>query len=1252
MRYEQDISNNTTFHHKILRKSDSDDRYRLYKAALEWDLLEPIIIASKNDIKSKQKWQTRVEPYHHQVKNLITFCRRLPVTLISDDVGLGKTISAGLIVSELLWRSRISKILIVCPKILREQWKEELETKFDIPSKIITGKELLAIDDLKQDYSAFITTYNSARIYLDQIEDNKFDMLILDEAHKLRNLYGVDKAPEVAVKFHKALQKRLFSYVLMLTATPIQNRLWDLYSLIDMLTVARGHTNPLGKPEFFAKKFIGDGATSARKLNPDKQEEFRSILYGYISRTRRKDANLSFPDRVVQSHLVSPDEQEKNFIKAIVGCINKIDPNMIFIKIILLQLLVSSPEALETTVKKMQKKGTLSPEISDEMLIAIKQFLGNVNDDQANTYQLITDANNDTNQELILHEDLQLKTAKMRGLASLIAKLKTDNPNNWRVVIFTRWRETQTAIACVLANENISYGLINGDSTQRNQDTLEKFRKSVPEVNVIVSTEAGSEGINLQVANVIVNYDLPWNPMIIEQRIGRVQRLSSVHANVCIFNIMIKDTFEEYIVGRLMEKLQLASHAIGDIESLLETSGIGDGEDNEECTSFEKYIAKLVLASLSGQNMEEALRKSEKSITDAKKELEEEEKNINHLLGDSDIYADNEPTTPQLSEMTKSMDYKTFIAKAYDTISTETNSIHLIDNPNSSEFKKLVKEISNQSLHCVNNNDKDAEQTTHILASNWLGKFEANLQKIDIEESSRCFAGAATLNVRVTVAHDSYERVINVECQHHDHCTSFVGKNGIVAIKDFIDEPDKIGISKQKLLEAVNQNKDIAEFCRFYLERREIELKKVVNDARKQKKLDDDFTPRLVVSLVGLEGSISHKVKAKLHYNISGNDTVYSSTITIDTFDDSVVAPDMVLCHITNKHYPRDCLSKCEITNNLALAHLLSKSQISDRLSLPNFIVKCEVSGKYILQDEAEKSFISNKFVAKNILKTSAISGKKGEFEYFAKCDFTNVDILISESKISQVSGKRYRIDEEERSMASSKTGHKNEFIYCHETKQPLLEIEAEKCELNGYLVKPGILKKCEITQQSVIPTELETSCVSGKLALKKFFIGSSISGKLLLKDEAIPSSGDTFCTPEEGVICAWSNNLSHPNDLKKCSLTSLLIHTKYLIKGESVYLEVLFNILDRISHKQDKSDMWNSIISQIQEILKYGKLKVSSAELSPDGKILALSIEAKTWVGLKIRHIGLLYSLKDNCLIGKCAIGKFDNNHWHLMLD
>ena len=120
-----------------------------------------------------------------------------------------------------------------------------------------------------------ITTYNTARLYLDQLPEDRFQMLILDEAHKLRNLYGVPNPPQVAKKFQKALEDRRFRFVLMLTATPIQNRLWDPYSLVDLLTTARGHENPFGSPGMFARRFIADDKDKARQLNIEAREEVR-----------------------------------------------------------------------------------------------------------------------------------------------------------------------------------------------------------------------------------------------------------------------------------------------------------------------------------------------------------------------------------------------------------------------------------------------------------------------------------------------------------------------------------------------------------------------------------------------------------------------------------------------------------------------------------------------------------------------------------------------------------------------------------------------------------------------------------------------------------------------------------------------------------------------------------------------------------------------------------------------------------------
>lgn len=297
-----------------LEYSNNTDEYTLYRAALEWDLAHPIIIESEKDLKSEYKWRDRLTPFRHQIENLITFCRRLPVTLLADDVGLGKTISAGLIISELMVRNRVSKVLIVCPKILIGQWQDELRTKFDIPSVMKIGQELL--DEDSPDWTgAVITTYNSARIYLDRLTSVGYDMLVLDEAHKLRNLYGVDRAPQVALKFKKALEERMFKYVLMLTATPIQNRLWDLYSLVDLLTVARGHTNPFGTTGLFAQKYIADNRVDARKLKTENEEEFRSVVYGYMSRVRRIDANLHFPERVVFLHNIDPTSQEIELIR-------------------------------------------------------------------------------------------------------------------------------------------------------------------------------------------------------------------------------------------------------------------------------------------------------------------------------------------------------------------------------------------------------------------------------------------------------------------------------------------------------------------------------------------------------------------------------------------------------------------------------------------------------------------------------------------------------------------------------------------------------------------------------------------------------------------------------------------------------------------------------------------------------------------------------------------------------------------------
>ena len=264
--------------------------------------------------------------------------------------GLGKTISAGLIMSELIARSRLSKTLIVAPKLLGPQSAGELATKFDIPTKIVTGSDLLHAEP--KEAGAIVTTYHSAREYLHRLPPDGTMLCLMKRISSA--IFMVEKPPQVAVRFRSALEERRFRFVLMLTATPIQNRLWDLYSLVDLLTIARGHENPFGSEGMFTRKFIADGREQARQLKQEATNEFRSIVYGYMSRVRRGDAKLHFPVREVQLHRVDPTPDELRLIDIVA---KEIEPLNRLAQIGILQALTSSPDALRAQLDNMERIG-------------------------------------------------------------------------------------------------------------------------------------------------------------------------------------------------------------------------------------------------------------------------------------------------------------------------------------------------------------------------------------------------------------------------------------------------------------------------------------------------------------------------------------------------------------------------------------------------------------------------------------------------------------------------------------------------------------------------------------------------------------------------------------------------------------------------------------------------------------------------------------------------------------------------------
>jgi superfamily II DNA or RNA helicase len=1231
------VAPTTKFQSKSLSRLGKPEDYGIYRAGLEWDLTDPVVIESKDDFRSTPRWLERLQPYFHQVNNLITFCRRLPVTLLADDVGLGKTISAGLVISELAARARLNKVLIVCPKLLCPQWKQELEAKFDIPGIVATGRDLLDADP--EHMGAVITTYNSARLYLEKIPEDRFEMLVLDEAHKLRNLYGVANPPQVAKRFHKALQDRRFRFVLMLTATPIQNRLWDLYSLVDFLTVARGHENPFGTPGMFARRFIADDKDQARQLKPEARDEFRSIVYGYMSRVRRGDARLAFPSRVVQMHSVMPTAAELNLIEIIREPIQKMNR---LAQIGILQALASSPDALLAQLANMARKGTAPPELAQ----AVKAIVTTMP-----------------------------SSAKLSSLGKLIENLKLQNPDSWRLVVFTTRRETQTTIQNFLESHGLKVGIINGDSGERNQTTIERFRENPPGYRVIVSTEAGSEGVNLQVANVLVNFDLPWNPMIVEQRIGRIQRLASEHDKVSIFNVTLSGTFEEYIVGRLMQKLQMAAHAIGDIEALLQGSDVDNDGEGDSASSFEDRILSLVLAALAKRNTEKDVALAIQSIEDAKRELEREETNINAMLGSMDGAEYVGPRAPTLATPVRSMEPRTFVLSALKMLGasiTEEKAgvflaagkdIHeyvrfdenpasfrpgvILYGPETPAFRRLVKRSIASGLHNVTDADPAAAVEAEHLVRNWAATFDAKLISAGPVNVRRFFRGRALLRVRANVAADSYERLISIYCDENDYTAENLGPEGLAPIGKTVRAPAEVGLSTSRLISAAENDDAIAEFCRFYEERRELEIKAAGEDARKRKKLEDDFTPRLDVSLVGLEGTVQRDVVMRANYTFTSGGT-YKSDIAVRPLTREVLeAPPTDLCAKSGLVVPQSCLSQCEVTGATVLQHLLVTSEVSGRNALPEFMATCSFSGKRALQDELETSAVTARPVAASLMKTSARSGKRAEPDQFGTCEFSGAELLSSELATSQLSGKLYRSDEEGRSAVSGKTGHNSEFISCHETRQKLAPDEAETCELTGFKVRPGILLNCEVTTKRVLPGVLGTCAATGKRALSGLMVSSSISQATALKAEAIKSMGGKYCLLSEAKDCLWSGQRFHPDDMRFCVLTGLLVHVGFVTDESAPRLKPLTELLDGIRRNNDQHEIWLKVAERMTMAVKNGKCKIEAAMLSPSRRHLATCAESKSLLGLRVHQVGAIYDISADAIVGRIAEGKRKDGHW-----
>ncbi|MEB3218998.1 MAG: SNF2-related protein [Nostocales cyanobacterium 94392] len=488
--------------------------------------------------------------------------------MLSDEVGLGKTIEAGMICKEYLCRNQIKSLLILTPATLVSQWQQELQEKFNITT-VTTDSRQLPPSEFWTSNNHIVASINTAKhsTHFDYVTSRSWDMVVVDEAHHLKNRRTLNW------KLVDAIKKR---FILMLTATPVQNHLVELFNLLTLLKPGLLKTEVQFKKEYVGSK---DGRT------PKNSEKLRNLMREVMIRNTRSVVDVKLPKRFASTITVQPTDEEKELYQAINEYLRSSQEEKTIDKLTRNNLLMragSSPAALLSSLEGLQSR------FNNSQILFLKKRASNIK-----------------------------QFEKTRMLVDLLKK------SNQKTLVFVNNLATQTYLSESLTTAGIKHSQFRGDMSLKTKDSaIEDFREKVP---VMIATETGGEGRNLQFANAIVNYDLPWNPMKIEQRIGRLHRIGQTQ-DVFIFNFCIANSIEEYILKVLHDKINMFELVVGEIETIL--GNMGDEFD------FEDMVIDLWLANSHKDELDNAFDSFGGQLLDAKHSYQKVQEFDEHLFGD------------------------------------------------------------------------------------------------------------------------------------------------------------------------------------------------------------------------------------------------------------------------------------------------------------------------------------------------------------------------------------------------------------------------------------------------------------------------------------------------------------------------------------------------------------------------------------------------------------------------------------------
>jgi superfamily II DNA or RNA helicase len=476
--------------------------------------------------------------------------------LLADEVGLGKTIEAGLVLAEYFLRGRAQSALILVPPTLVRQWREELATKFGIETGTTEDARFrTAPEEFWSGSGVVVASLATARSerHREGVTGRPWDLVIVDEAHTLKNH---------RTESYALVQRLQSRFLLLLTATPVENRVEELYNLISL--IRPGH---LGGRAAFVRRFGGSGG----RLSETARNEIRSLLSELMIRNTRALSGVQLPPRFARTLLVEPGPDEDAVYAQLATALRSlgIAGRARTLLSTLLQEAGSSPWAVRGTLEKARADAGLP----DAVRAAVAEA---------------SDAAHGV-------------TGSEKSRVLLQALQATHGPT----VVFTRFRGTLSFLSHVLQRAGVAHECVHGEIPAAGRAAaIERCRETGA---VLLSTDVGSEGLNLQFCHRLINFDLPWNPMRIEQRIGRLHRIGQDHP-VEVLNFCLAGSIEERILQILDERINLFELVVGEVEMILGyldgtrefsdqvLEAFAEGDEAERTRSFARIADALAAA--------------------------------------------------------------------------------------------------------------------------------------------------------------------------------------------------------------------------------------------------------------------------------------------------------------------------------------------------------------------------------------------------------------------------------------------------------------------------------------------------------------------------------------------------------------------------------------------------------------------------------------------------------------------------------